>query len=458
MRTRRAIDAVLLLSLLALWIGCAALHVRQLARGQLAWVSVYVAAPAARDGFPTVRGFWPGATRAAHGTLAAGDRLLSVAGADLRGVGPFGFVARVYAAAAERRDLRVPLLFESRGYPRKTTIHLVPVAFPWRMLPLTCTLVVSGALVLARRPGSGVARAFFLVAIAYGLHWTFFFGGPTLQTQAWVVVFFCASLVMLPLILRAVLLFPAEVAPPDGRLPWWPWIFAVFGPISLSWIYGVPLPPEVGFRAVFIVNVAFIVTLLAVLTRNFRRAGPLGRRQLKWVVLGIYLGTVPVLLADLVTAVAPSLWWLHELATVAEIVIPLGVLMAIVRTNYFDVDRLITGAAVYSVLSVVLLATVLAAVPLIARAASRAAALDPRTVQLVLSIVVAAGMVPANRVLRPRVERLLFSERHALRAGVEALLRDLATAAGPEQLLTLVGQRLDALVRPRACVIYAPLG
>jgi adenylate cyclase len=56
------------------------------------------------------------------------------------------------------------------------------------------------------------------------------------------------------------------------------------------------------------------------------------------------------------------------------------------------------------------------------------------------------------------MERVLFHERHALRAGVEDLLRDLAAAAGPAELLTLVGERLDALVRPQACVIYAPLG
>ena len=458
MRRLRATDGALLVSLLALWIACAALHLKQVASGQLAWVGVYVAAAPGGDGFPTVRGFWPGATRAAYGTLAVGDRVLNVDGADLRGVGPVGFVARTYAAAAERRDLRVPLVYESRGNFRKTTIHLVPVTFPWRMLPLTCALVATGALVLARRPGTRVARAFFLPAMAFGLHWTFFFGGPLPQSYAWVVVFFCASLVMLPLILRAVLIFPAEVAPAGGRLPWWPWLFAVFGPISLSWIYGVPLSPEMGFRAVFAVNVVFIATVLTVLTRNFRRATPVGRRQLKWVVLGMYVGTVPVLLTDVAAAVAPPLWWLHEMAVIAEILIPLCVLIAIVRTNYFDVDRLITGAVVYSVLSVLLLAAVLTAVPHLAHAASRAADLDPRTVQLVLSVVVALGMVPAQRVLRPRMERVLFHERHALRAGVEDLLRDLAAAAGPEELLTLVGERLEALVRPQACVIYAPLG
>lgn len=458
MRRLRTTDAVLLVSLLALWVICTALHVKQVVRGQLAWVGVYVTAERGRDGFPTVSGFWPGVTPDASGALAIGDQLLDVGGADLRGVGPFGFVARAYAAAAERRALRIPLAYQRGGAVGQTTIDLIPVAFPWRMLPLTCTLVLSAALVLARRPGQRVARAFFLLAVAYGLHWTFFFGGPRLQSYAWLAVFFCASAVMLPLILRTVLIFPAEVAPADGRLPWWPWLFAIFGPISLSWVYGVPLPPAVGFRAAFSVNVAFIVTMLTVLTRNYRRAGPLGRRQLKWVVLGMYVGTVPVLLADVVAAVAPALWWLHEVAVIAEIVIPLCMLIAIVRTNFLDVDRLITGTAVYSVLSVLLLAAVLAAVPQVARAASRAADLDPHTVQLVLSLVVAAALVPAHRVLSPLMERVLFHERHALRAGVEDLLRDLAAAAGPEELLTLVGERLDALVRPQTCVIYAPLG
>jgi hypothetical protein len=54
-RRRRAVDAALLATLLPLWVAGAVLHVKQVAGGQLAWVGVYVAAPADRDGFPTVR-------------------------------------------------------------------------------------------------------------------------------------------------------------------------------------------------------------------------------------------------------------------------------------------------------------------------------------------------------------------------------------------------------------------
>src|SRR5262245_50528723 len=148
---RSALDVVLLLALLTLWVGCTVLHVRQVANGRLAWVGVYVNAPA-DDGFPSVRGFWPGAPTEASGALAIGDRLLRAGGVDLRGAGPFDFVARVQASASGRH-LRVPIRYERSGVARDTTIELVPVAFPWRILPLCCALVATGALVLVRRRG-----------------------------------------------------------------------------------------------------------------------------------------------------------------------------------------------------------------------------------------------------------------------------------------------------------------
>lgn len=458
MRPLRTSQTVLLVTLVSMWVAAASLHLKQVIAGQLAWVGVYVGAAEDPTRLPIVRGFWPGASPDARGALQVGDRLRLAGAASLRGVGPFGFVARVHAAAADRHHLRVPITYERNGTVGHTRIALVPVAYPWRILPLTAALLVTAVLVMLRRPGAPEARAFFLIAIAFGLHWTFFFGGPRWQTYSWLAVFFTASLVMLPLGLRAFLIFPPEVAPADGRLPWWPWLFALFGPISLSWLLGWPLPPASGFRAVFATNVAFIAVLLAVLTRNFRRAGPLGRRQLKWVVLGIYCGTVPVLLADLVALVAPAFWWLHELAVVAEICIPLAVLIAIARASLFDVDRLITGAAAATVLAVLGLAAVLSAVPPVAAAVSSAGNLNPDSVRLLLSVAAAAAIVPVYRVISPRIERLLFHERHALRAGIDGLLRELGAVDDPEALYALVGERLETLLRPHSCLIYAPLG
>lgn len=456
MRAQRIAGTGAAALLLAGWAACAVLHVRQVAPGRLAWVGVYAAAPVDSRGYPAVRGFWPGTAPAATGGLEPGDRLVRVGGDDLRGVGPVGFAARAWAAADS--TLRVPVAYERDGLPRRTTIELVRVPHPWRMLPLACGLVATGALVVARRRDSRVARVFFLAALAFATHWTFFPGGPRWQTFAWAAVFCVASLAMLPLVLRAALLFPPDAAPPGGRLPWWPWVFAAFGPVSFSWVFGTPLSPEMGVRGAFILNVAFIVTLLVVMGRNFRRAGAPGRRQLKWVLLGMWLGTVPVLLADVAGAVRPSLARLHDLAAIAEIAIPVSIAIAIARANLFDVDRLISGTAVYSILSIGILAAALFGVPRVATVVSAGSGLDPDLVEPLLSVVAAAGIVPASRALRPRVERVLLRERHSLRAGVDDLLRDLAGAASPDALFRLLCDRLDALVRPRGCVLLAPLG
>ena len=61
MDTRLA-NVVLLVSLVALWVACTALHVAELAGGRLGWVGVYVTGAPDGGGSPTVSGFWPGAS------------------------------------------------------------------------------------------------------------------------------------------------------------------------------------------------------------------------------------------------------------------------------------------------------------------------------------------------------------------------------------------------------------
>lgn len=450
---RRTADLLLLASVLVVWTTCAVLHVRQVLHGRLAWVPVYVAMPASAAEQPRVRGYWPGVDSAAAGGLAIGDRLLRVGDEALDGVGPIGFFARVHEVAAASPELLVPVTFERDGVHAETRMRLVRAAFPWRMLPLACALVVTMGLVLLRRGDKPLARASFLGASAFAIHWTFFFGGPRWQTYAWLAVFTLASSVMLALVLRAVLLFPPESAP--ERAPRWPWAFCVFGPLALGWVLGAPVAPEASVRGAFAVNVAFIVAFLLVLTRNYRRAGPVGRRQARWAMLGMYVGLVPVLLADAVIAVDPALWWLHEIAAMAEVVIPFFILIAVVRENLFDVDRLITRAAAWTLLSIALLAAALFAVPHVARLLSALTGIEPQVMQPVLSFAAAAGLVPAARVLEPRLERVLFRERHALRSGVDGLLRELATARDRGELLAMACTRLDAITSPRSCAVYA---
>jgi class 3 adenylate cyclase len=334
---------------------------------------------------------------------------------------------------------------------------LTPLDFPWRSVPITAAFVVTGTLVLLRRSGTPLARAFFVAALLYSLHWTFFFGGPAWSTEAWLVVFFAASTLMFPLMIRPVFVFFREENDPDRPLPWWPWLLSIFGPVSISWVIGWPIPPDIAFPAAFVLNVLWVGSLFCVLQRNYRRSGPLTRRRVKWVVYGLVVGLAPVLATNLIIPVAQRLSWLHDVAVLFEVLIPICIFIAIVRFHLFDVDRLISATTAYSLVSVVMIATVLTIVPQIASAIARILGTSPENAQLVLSLALAGCIVPAQRVVRPRVERLFFAERDALQRGVDQLLVELGGSPDPESLLRTLGARLEALLRPACWAIYGAL-
>src|SRR4029453_1729530 len=161
--------------------------------------------------------------------------------------------------------------YERAGETGEATLTLTRARYPWRIAPLVVTMALVGVLALLRLPEAAIGRRFFLASAAYAMHWTFFPGGPPWQTYLWATGFGGASLGMFPFGLRAAMTFPPESAP--VRLPWWPWLFAAFGPTALTWVFGTPLSPASGQTVAMVINVAFMVTILVVAERNLRRAG-----------------------------------------------------------------------------------------------------------------------------------------------------------------------------------------
>lgn len=451
----RLLDAVLLLLLVPPWVLCFALYVNKMAHGQLARIPLLVAFPEQTDGYPTISGFLPGSDAEAAG-LQIGDRLLQAGAADLKGVGPFGFLARLHEHVDAER--RLPIMIARDEDSSSVVLPLDPFAFPWRTLPITLGFAAAAVLVLLRRPGLPAARAFLVAGMAYSFHWLFFPGGPRWQTYAWIAVFLASSVVVFPLFLRVILLLPEELAPEGKRGPWWPWAFIVFAPSISSRVFGTPFSHAVGMRLEMLVTAVFVAVLLAVLTRNFLRAGPLGRRQLKWILYGLYIGTVPVLAVDAVIGVLPSLWWCHEVATLSVAFIPFCVFLAVVRFNLFDVDRLIGATTTYSLLALVFGLGGLLLGPRLSQAASASVGVTPLVGQTVLSVLLLGALFPLHWFLRSRIDRWFFPERYALRQGVTQLLQELDARPEPQPPFALVGERLAGLLHAENCVIYEKKG
>jgi class 3 adenylate cyclase len=453
-RRLRAADRVLLLLVFAIWAAGFALHVERLTTGRIGWVPAAFASAQAGEP-PRVLEVWPQAA-SASGALRAGDRVLSVGGSDVRGSTRESLIGRLFAEADG--ELRVALRVERAGAEQEAALKLEPVPLPWRTAALSLAFAAIGVLAFRRARGSPAARSFFLASLAYAMSWHAFPGDGALHN-----VFALATLMVAPALAgpecaRVLLLFPEEAASESRAAQLLPWLFVLNGPALTSWVFGTPWLPSVGQPLAMAGNVALIVTLLALLARGYLRSGAFGRRQLRWALLGFYLGLSGPLLAGGVAVLFPRLWWLYHVSLCAVVAIPLCLFVAFHRDHLFDVDRLISAAASYSLLIGVAFAGLLAAAPAASAALSQVASLDPETSQVLLAVAVTPLIGGAQRVVRPRLERVLFPERRALEHGAGRLRAELARCEKPADVLALLGARLDELLRPDGIAIYCRAG
>jgi class 3 adenylate cyclase len=408
--------------------------------------------PTARDAYPVVSGFYPWLPGEASG-LRVGDRLVQLGGADVRGVGPIELVMLVPEQAPGAASVAV--VYERGGERRETALPLGSLTALWPSLPGSLLFVLTGSLLLVRaRPTTRFVRATAVMMLVSGI----FLGTNVLEPRAAVypqlLVRVLAETLLGPLAVWSMLEFRGDG--PVGALErFGPWVLGVGGPIELlGRLTGTAETEAIGMALSLII----VTTMLVIGTRIYRQADPVARRQARWVMYGFYCALAPSIAIFLVATVEPKLLPLAFPARLFGALVPISILIAIARYDLFDIDRLFSATVSYTVLGVLLLAGALTVVPALAAAAGTSVGMSASSAQLVLSLALAGLVVPAQRRLRPQIERVFFRERFALERGVESLLGDLTTCDTPERLLGLSGERLDALLRPESCVIYARAG
>jgi len=322
---------------------------------------------------------------------------------------------------------------------------------------LLSTAVLAIAVLLGA-PASSQPRLFFVAAMTLLLEQTPFHGGSIEQTIASKTMHYLLVAVAPALVVRWAVGFPPE-APPPGRLartlPWL--LIPLFAFLRANYFLGGPFPGEWAPVASLVADGLAVVVTLAVLTRNYRRSDPVGRRRLKWVIYGGYVGFLP--LAFVVIFLSgmlepPAYSRAFALSVLPTVVVPLGILIAVVRQQLFDVDRLISATASYTAIGIVLVGSALILIPRLAELASQALGFDLVLGQGLLTLVLAVVVVPAHRHVQPRIDRFFFPERYSLEMGMQRLLTELSGCEGPEELSGRIGEQLAALLRPESCVIY----
>jgi class 3 adenylate cyclase len=381
-----------------------------------------------------------------------GDRLLRVGDRDLAGARPWQVYASLHAAASPNGALE---LVVERGGRRLTLVEKLSSEQLRRDALLALCFAATAILILLRAPRSPTARSFALAALVWSVAQVQFPGASPIQTYAYFGMRALVGFLWAPLMILAAIQFPDGAWPRDRALPRWPWLFATLGITWTSWWMSTPFTTEVAERANPAVGSLALISVLVVITRNYTLAGPLGRRQIKWVLFGCYLGLLPSLLGTLVGTAWPELTWLWFASQAAVIAVPLSILIAVTRSNLFDIDRLISATATYTVLLVGVMVTAFIALPWLADQASQRAGIDGVTAQVGFAAALAFLVMRLEPVVRPLVERVFFVERQAFQDGIDRLVADVQKARDPALMSELLGDQLDRLLRPEFCVVYA---
>jgi signal transduction histidine kinase/CheY-like chemotaxis protein len=452
-------DKILLCVLLPLFAVVFSLHVREVVRTGIVQSPFFASPPSQTSGgYPGV-----GGPRLEHGVdrsgLQPGDLLIRVGDSDLRGIGYLGFDAIVVEEAGVAAH--TSLVYERDGIRHTTDLELIPYPEPWMRVPFLLGAAIVGTIVLVSRPRKRHSRLVFLAMLSLAIFELHFFGGSRWQSYASLILFNFGGGVALWAILRWLIEFPQEV-PESSRLNRrWAWLGSLFILVRLNYILGGPLPSHVVPLAVLLVDGFFLVTIVGILTWNTLHAPAVGQRRSKWVLLGAYLTAMSMLLSlvpSFIEIEGVEYFETLPYGMLMGAAFPLMLLMAIIRYDLFDIDRILSSTASYSLAVGALLAALVVAAPPIAAGVSNAAGIDEQVTLWLLAGALIVVALPFGRLVRTHFDRIVFPERRARETGFQKLFADLSECATPSETLRLLADRVRGLLEPEFVVVLVRVG
>jgi class 3 adenylate cyclase len=394
--------------------------------------------------------------------LEPGDRLVRVGTTDLRGVGAVGFFARATAEARYGRPAP-RVVFERDGARGETSLPVEVQANAWYTVPASCAWVFAAVFLALRARASALARRTARAFLLMGLASLPAINAGVALNYAGLCILAGAGAFAYPLCLQVLASFARGGRPAAGWSRLGPWLFASQGVLYANLSAAFPFRLRLAETLVQLHLSLYVLTAVAVAARVYGGANALLRRQIRWLVLGVYVGLLPVLTVTVLVLIdrwlsgqsqrfEPFFW---PSMGFAGVLIPISILIASARYNLFDVDRFLSATASYNIVVAALVGAGLVIVPWFGETSSRLLGLDPRLGQLALALALAGAVVPAHQRLRPRIDRIFFKERYALDQGIAELLRELSLCENARALTEHVGESLYRTLQPEACVVYA---
>jgi signal transduction histidine kinase len=245
---------------------------------------------------------------------------------------------------------------------------------------------------------------------------------------------------------------------PDGHFaPRWARIPALLGVAVVAALSLVPLeilPAWLTAIGIVLSAAAFIGAVLCQVYRYSKRSSTAQREQTKWIVfgIGVAIGAQVLELAALYV-IGPRIWLEmlgNLLVSLAFLLIPITIGIAILRHQLFNIDTLINRTLVYGSLSVGIVALYVLIVG--AGSALFQSGAGP-VLSLLVTGAIAVAFQPMRAWLQRGVNRLLYGRRDEPYTVLTELGQRLASASAPQEVLPAVVETVArALKVPYAAI------
>jgi PAS domain S-box-containing protein len=414
----------------------------------------------------------PGSAGATSG-LRPGDLLLGIddrpvehasqVNEILHGAGPSSLLTYSILRLGSREALRVGVQPVPSG---DTVLYFVLAAVA------IFTLLV-GLSVRLRRPSDQSTLHFFWLCVAFFGVFAFSFSGR-LDRLDW--VFYWADVIALlllpPLFVHFTLVFPerprAWVRTPPGRALW-PLLYVpalLLGGTRVLTFFRVP-PASTGFsrmlerldRLELVYLAVCLISGLWILFLTLRRSqSPVARRQLRWIIWGVGLGTVPFVFGYMLPWAAG--WTLIprvELTVLPLALVPLAFASAIVRYRLMDVEVIIKRGLVYAAAVAAIAAMYTVLLQLAGVVVVGESSQHNTIIAILASLVVVLLAPPVKTAIQNTLDRAYYRDRYDYRRALVGFARDLNSDLDLDSLGDrLVARVVETLLVDRMALLLAP--
>lgn len=394
--------------------------------------------------------------------LRAGDRILLI------GDAATSEVERLQKTLRRIGDL-VPMVVARPGVAMPFTVQYTPpelkVDYPYLILSFIGFLYLAIGLFTLFRGDTRESRLFFFVTLlsfivyvytpAGDIDWSY----KLLQS-----VEDMATIFLPPLTLNFFLLFPRPVIREKKWIVWMyvpPVLLALWNLNLMVFSNAIPVAaPQTALRIIQrweYVDFALYFTLAVVaLAFTYRQAAPVGKKQIKWIYLGLALGVIPFVATYVIPfLVSGSVRPAYATLSILPLAfIPLAFAVSILKYKLWDVEVVIKEVLAYSVTFVFGMIAFSTVNLLLSQVIEERSAIERNFLAFTSGLLIAGVLIPVKGKIESVIEMILYRESYRHRRTMTDFAQELATFHDVHELIAMMRERLRTTLHIERMNLY----